>query len=272
MSRPEDQAPAAVFYNDDEARKYATNSRMIEIQSRMSERAVELLNLSEPGCLILDIGCGSGLSGDVLTEEGHAWIGLDISRDMLEVASEREVDGDLIHGDAGDGFGFTPGCFDGAISISALQWLCNAEKTHHVPFKRLCNLFESLFFCLRRGSRAVFQFYPANPHQIEMITQAAVKSGFLADLIIDFPNSTKAKKYYLVLYNGPGQNFAKMQPIENEDEVPVSKRRKTHKKSSGDPKYKSRDWILSKKARQRRIGKEVRLDTKYTGRKRKRAF
>ena len=197
MSRPEDQAPAAVFYNDEEARKYATNSRMIEIQSRMSERAVELLNMHESGCLILDIGCGSGLSGDILTEEGHVWVGLDISRSMLDVAYDKEVQGDLLHADAEDGFGFTPGCFDGAISISALQWLCNAEKTSHVPFKRLCSLFESLFFCLKRGSRAVFQFYPANTHQIEMITQAAVKSGFLADLIIDFPNSTRLRSITL---------------------------------------------------------------------------
>ena len=30
--RPEHTAPPEIFYNDDEARKYTTNSRMIEIQ------------------------------------------------------------------------------------------------------------------------------------------------------------------------------------------------------------------------------------------------
>jgi 18S rRNA (guanine1575-N7)-methyltransferase len=50
----------------------------------MSERAIELMNLpdDEP-CLILDIGCGSGLSGEVLEEEGHYWVGMDISPAML---------------------------------------------------------------------------------------------------------------------------------------------------------------------------------------------
>jgi 18S rRNA (guanine1575-N7)-methyltransferase len=48
------------------------------------------------------------------------WIGLDISKAMLNVASEREVEGDVIHADMGHGFGFRPGTFDGAISISAL--------------------------------------------------------------------------------------------------------------------------------------------------------
>ena len=55
------------------------------------------------------------------------WIGMDISRAMLSVAAEREVEGDVIHTDMGHGFGFRAGTFDGAISISALQWLCSAE-------------------------------------------------------------------------------------------------------------------------------------------------
>ena len=41
--------------------------------------------------LLLDIGCGSGLSGEALTDEGHAWVGVDISAAMLDVAREREV-------------------------------------------------------------------------------------------------------------------------------------------------------------------------------------
>ena len=36
--RPELTAPPEVFYNDEEARKYTTNSRMIEIQVRRRKR------------------------------------------------------------------------------------------------------------------------------------------------------------------------------------------------------------------------------------------
>lgn len=43
--------------------------------------------------LLLDIGCGSGLSGEALTDAGHAWVGTDISAAMLDVAREREVCG-----------------------------------------------------------------------------------------------------------------------------------------------------------------------------------
>lgn len=55
----------------------------------MAERAYELLELKtnqeDEKCegFLLDIGCGSGLSGNVLTENGHLWVGMDISAEML---------------------------------------------------------------------------------------------------------------------------------------------------------------------------------------------
>ena len=50
----------------------------------MTYRALELLQLP-PGetCFLLDIGCGSGLSGEILEEEGHQWVGVDIAPSML---------------------------------------------------------------------------------------------------------------------------------------------------------------------------------------------
>jgi len=125
--RPEHTNPPEIFYNEDEARKYTTNSRMVAIQEQLTQRALELLALPDDGPkILLDLGCGSGLSGEELTESGHTWIGFDISQAMLEVASDREVEGDLCLHDMGHGLPLRPGVFDGAISISAIQWLCNA--------------------------------------------------------------------------------------------------------------------------------------------------
>uniref|UniRef100_A0A803R3Z9 Methyltransferase type 11 domain-containing protein n=1 Tax=Cannabis sativa TaxID=3483 RepID=A0A803R3Z9_CANSA len=122
-SRPELQAPPEIFYDDDEARKYTSSSRIIKIQSELTERALEILALPKDGVprLLLDIGCGSGLSGETLTDNGHQWIGLDISDSMLNVALEREVEGDVLLADMGEGLGFRSGVIDGAISISAIQ-------------------------------------------------------------------------------------------------------------------------------------------------------
>lgn len=70
----------------------------------------------------MDIGCGTGISGGVLSEYGHMWIGTDISKGMLDVAADPNGDneGDLVLADMGQGFGFRSGSFDAVISISAL--------------------------------------------------------------------------------------------------------------------------------------------------------
>lgn len=46
------------------------------LQARLTQRALELLALPDDGQprLLLDLGCGSGLSGENLTEQGHHWV------------------------------------------------------------------------------------------------------------------------------------------------------------------------------------------------------
>ena len=123
-------APADVFYNEAEAVKYAQNTRMIEIQRELATRALEILKIPDGHQrLLLDVGAGTGISGSILSESGHMWVGTDISGGMLNVAmAQGDTEGDMLHADMGHGFPFRPGTFDGAISISALQWLCSAEK------------------------------------------------------------------------------------------------------------------------------------------------
>ncbi|PWN51518.1 putative BUD23-protein [Violaceomyces palustris] len=298
MSRPEHIAPPEIFYGDVEATKYTANTRVQTIQAEMTERAVELLMLPEhrKPALILDIGCGSGLSGEILTEHGHEWIGMDISPSMLEVALERETEGDIMLADVGQGCGFRAGSFDGAISISVLQWLCNADSTSHSPAQRLSTFFTSLYSSLSRGSRAVFQFYPESDEQVKFIMTFATKAGFGGGLVVDFPNSRKAKKFYLVLWVGgemavgPNGETAKQelpQALMHEHEgeagssgptsVKYEKRRSDRSKVKGKGKKKSgestKDYILRKKELYRKRGKEdVPKDSRYTGRKRKDAF
>jgi 18S rRNA (guanine1575-N7)-methyltransferase len=286
MSRPEHQAPAEIVYNDSEAKKYTVNTRIQAIQADMSYRALELLNLPEDKCCyLLDIGCGSGLSSEVLEDEGHVWVGVDISPSMLEVAKERDIQGDMFLQDIGDGFGFRPGTFDGAISISVIQWLCNADKKYHNPKKRLTRFFSTLYSALARGARAVFQFYPENPDQVELIVGSAMKCGFTGGLVVDYPNSSKAKKFYLCLFAGFADNPTNApslpQGLGTEGDEPRSsvdyayermkERRRRGKKNR--VAVKDRNWVLHKKETARKKGKtNVPKDSKYTGRKRRVRF
>lgn len=166
-----------------------------------------MLNI-EAGSFVLDIGCGSGISGETLQANDFIWEGIDISRDMLNIAAAKEEStGGLWQVDIGQGWRFRPGVFDGAVSISTIQWLCVASKKNDNPFKRCCKFFQSLYDCLRIGGRAVLQFYPDGKRQLEMITTSAMKSGFSGGLIVDYPNSTRAKKYFLVLEAGVRRNL-----------------------------------------------------------------
>ncbi|CCW60677.1 unnamed protein product [Phytomonas sp. EM1] len=279
--RPEFENPPDIYYNSDEASRYHVSNRIQTIQRSMTLRALELLGIKAavsraqtegypPSCttLLLDIGCGTGISGEVLTEQGHAWCGVDISRDMLMIAKRNELSKyglfgntgtvatrgsgmdfsgsatrvdtstvkwgliteedeeedeyeatvgggnkeddlfsaplmvEVIQNDIGQGIPFRPGSFDGCVSISVLQWLCHSTKKGEVPQRRLMAFFQSLYNALRRGAKAVFQFYPSNPEQTHMITRVAMKCGFGGGVVVDYPHSNKAKKYYLVLQAG----------------------------------------------------------------------
>lgn len=52
------------------------------------------------------------------------------------------------------------------------------------------NIFKS------RGARAVFQFYPENQQQCELIFTQATKAGFRGGIVIDNPESQKSKKQF----------------------------------------------------------------------------
>jgi len=138
-SRPERVAPPEIFYDDTEARKYTSSSRIIDIQVLLNFNFLSLFQFNSflmishiipnrphsqnehwsyslylktvfPNYsltlvlyfyfnfnsfsffnyhihLVICVGCGSGLSGETLSEEGHHWIGLDISPSMLSMFS-----------------------------------------------------------------------------------------------------------------------------------------------------------------------------------------
>ena len=242
----------------------------------MTKRALELLSLPSPS-FILDIGCGSGLSGEILSSvppsDGgpHIWVGMDIAASMLDIALQRDVDGDLLLADIGQGVPFRAGAFDAAVSISAIQWLCNADSTDTSPQGRLTRFFDGLYASLRRGGKAVCQFYPKNEAQRNMVSTAAIKAGFGAGLLEDGAG-TKNAKVYLVLSVGGG---AIEGVVEGMDGVDIVERRKTnHARTRRENSVTkgSKQWILRKKEQMERKGKVVKSDSKFSGRKRRIAW
>ena len=189
---------------------------------------------------------------------------------MLDIALQRDVDGDLLLADIGQGVSFRPGSFDAAISISAIQWLCNADSSDVSVQGRLTRFFTGLYASLRRGGRAVCQFYPKNETQRTMISSAAIKAGFGAGILEDDPG-TKNSKLYLVLTVGggdlPGDITGVVKGMDDVD-VQDERRKRVKDKRKKEARKGSKAWILSKKEQMERKGMVVKHSSKYTGRRR----
>jgi 18S rRNA (guanine1575-N7)-methyltransferase len=201
--------------------------------------------------------------------------------------------------DMGTGLPFRQATFDACISISALQWLCYSNSKAQIPKRRLTRFFSSLYGVLRKHARAVLQFYPETAEQAVLISECATAVGFGGGLVVDYPNSTKAKKHYLVLScdRTPGREGVVSIPQglssssssrtmttgnKDKDTVQVSgvsshaassfsstRKPKPIRKNKG---VKTKEWIVQKKETQRKKGKTVRPDTKYTARRRPTKF
>ena len=167
---------------------------------------------------------------------------------------------------------FRPGTFDGAISISAVQWLCTSNSSTENPYNRLYLFFTTLYSCLKRGAKVVLQIYPDSPQQAELLTRQATRAGFNGGLMVDFPNSSKAKKIYLVLACGD-TSFQMPNPLGTASgEGCVYTRNDVVIGGRVTKKLSKKQWIKKKKERMRKQGKEVCHDSKYSGRRRSKKF
>jgi len=194
-SLPELTKPAEMHYDNEESRRYHRGSRITKIQSEMANRAVDLLKITEDSALVLDIGCGSGLSGKILTQRGHLWVGMDISKDMLGIASEEGDASSLLCCDMGNQLPFRDDAFEYAISISVVQWLFHSFKTEHVPQKRIRVFFKSLYSVIRKA--VVIQLY-CTDKQLETLKHEASRAGFEGGVVVDGEGTKNCKKFMVL--------------------------------------------------------------------------
>ena len=104
--------------------------------------------------------------------------------------------------------------------------------------------------------------------QVELITAQAMKAGFYGGVVVDYPNSTKAKKFFLVLMTGGAVALPPGLGQDVKNEVEYTAKRERLKKFKQKSVKGSVEWIKQKKERRRMQGKETREDSKYSGRRR----
>ena len=183
----------------EEAQRYTTQTAQTERE--MSAACLGLLTAdgactANAALLLLDLGTGSGLSASILREAGHECIGVDVAWNMLTLAQRDQIGMPLVHHDLGHGLPLRSGCCDGAISVATLQWICDDAAA-------LARFLAALARVLKPASHAILQFYPT-PDGAEATLSAARAAGFVrAELLIDMPHATRAKKLMLALQAAP---------------------------------------------------------------------
>ena len=135
---------------------------------------------------ILDIGCGTGYSTQILVDQGFKVKGIDPNERMIQRAVARGLDCKV---GSFESIPFDDGEFEGIVSISALQWV----KNFNVAAREMARV-------LKPGGKAVIQFYPDSEKEGLRIAKVFTQvGGFRGEIAIDHPENPKKKKVYLVL-------------------------------------------------------------------------
>lgn len=246
--KPERQfLPAEEYYKKPQS--YSHLTRINNIQKIITRQCMEFLNLKR-NSFVLDIGCGTGISGRELASDGHEWIGCDISFNMLK---ENENDENsavaLLNLDIGNGFPFVPATFDAAISVSCIQWLFHNRNLQEAR-KHTRIFFTSLRSVLKMDGKAVCQFYSIHSDHTKILLEEAKRAGFYS--VIEQVGDGKNRKQYLTL-----------------DCSEHTKGKVANKNAKLD---RVREKITKMKEKRIKKGLEVSRDSKYSGRRRCKKF
>jgi ubiquinone/menaquinone biosynthesis C-methylase UbiE len=153
--------------------------------------------------IIVDLGCGSGFSSEILVDGGHRVIGIDILIDMLSKAktkkkiSENKKNLELILAD----INYVPlrkASINHIISISAYNFIIYGTKTIRDKIKTVNNTAIYLKKILKPKGRIIIEFYPKDEKELDLFISSFNNNGFDGFMIKKNP-AQKAGQTYLLL-------------------------------------------------------------------------
>ena len=188
--RPEEYlGDPTIYYTNEEVERYSRSGGMRRAQERIAYRVLELLEL-EPESSLLDIGSGPGYTSEVYRSEGYNVTCIDLIPAMVEKAKEKgfeAYEGDMRKIKEI----FINRKFDGAASVSALQWIKDKQELQKVA--------QGIYSILNRGAPLIIQFYPKSEQELKETASVFTQNGFNGQTIIDWPEIPKNRTTYLVM-------------------------------------------------------------------------
>lgn len=170
---------AVDYYSKENAKLYDLSGAFKKIQESMANDALSLADFN-PKDLILDLGCGTGFSLNVLKKNNFSVLGADVSFEMLRYAKKK---GFLVVNADMKKLPFKDKCFDGLVSISAIQW--EAPKDYSLILDEIKRVIKSC---------AIIQFYPKEKAEFDYFIKLS-KNKFGKVEVFIIGQGVKAKKY-----------------------------------------------------------------------------
>ena len=160
-------------------------------------------SLNDKKCLIADLGCGTGFSSEILVENGHRVIGIDILMDMLSKAKDKkkllkkEKELELILAD----IKYLPikqASIDHIISISAYNFIIHRKNLIGNISKTINNTARNLKKILNPNGRIVIEFYPKNEKELNSFMSSFKDNGFDGFMVKKDPTQKSGQTFLLL--------------------------------------------------------------------------
>jgi len=201
-------------YLGDKSDDYDSQGWMERNQKKTTMRCIEFLYDKKLGkedirkdipYLLLDLGCGTGFSSEVLLEHGFKVVGIDLLYDMLSKMKKKRdnqhlKDLQLILGDANH-LPFRSDVFDHILSVSSYNFILH-KKTHTKEKKQQANATAKYInIILKKLGRFIIEFYPKDEEELEIFKKSFIYNGFDGFLIKSNPNQKSGQTFLLLKKN-----------------------------------------------------------------------
>jgi 18S rRNA (guanine1575-N7)-methyltransferase len=151
---------------------------------------------------LLDLGCGTGYSSEVLIENGFRVVGVDILDDMISKARKKKKERDLVNLDLIladiNNLPFRFNTFNHAISISAYNFITHGLITQKKKELLIDNTARDLYKTLKNNGRLIIEFYPQNDTELDLYSSSFTKNGFNGFIVKENPNQKSGQTYILL--------------------------------------------------------------------------
>jgi hypothetical protein len=189
---------AEIYFNRMTSINYFCSTRMIEVQTKLSFRILNLSGVSDniQSNIMINLGCGAGLIENLNPFRKNFLIGIDISFFMIRIYSKRNTMADSLLIDIEKTFlPFRINTIDLCISVSCIQWIANLETSGY--FNNSSNNFKKYFSIKFVRNLCIMQFYPKSLINLKTILDIFVEKQKKKYLIIDKKSKNTSQKYFI---------------------------------------------------------------------------